>query len=251
MYIHHNILYYYIIDNQKAFYAAIEKSDMSIIKKFINNPEISISGSDNYAIKMAAAKGRADVVELLLQKGADPSADDHHTLYYAVTNGHLDVVNVLLKHPKVDPSVFDNMLLEIAKKSQRWDVFNRLLQDPRVFKAAMHPETLKFVGKEVLDKFARDLCKAKRLPEDTGLLFIKTVKENTLDLIDPFFNFPYRYIAELKFWVDMAYAKLTIETGKIKAKAMEKIYREDGPMEKLVKQRFEEKLKDYLDGPNQ
>jgi ankyrin repeat protein len=48
----------------------------------------------------AASKGNEDVVQLLLERGADINAEDHRgwtALHAAAVNGHVDVVRLLLE----------------------------------------------------------------------------------------------------------------------------------------------------------
>jgi len=55
-------------------------------------------------IKNAAARGHRDIVEFLLERGADPNlpeegvAPQGHALYSAAANGHYEIVELLLKH---------------------------------------------------------------------------------------------------------------------------------------------------------
>ena len=58
----------------------------------------------------AAEDGQLAVVELLLERGADPlkgAIGDRHPLHFANENGHLPVVRILLQQPTVDPNKKD------------------------------------------------------------------------------------------------------------------------------------------------
>ncbi|KAL2051987.1 hypothetical protein ABVK25_007679 [Lepraria finkii] len=58
----------------------------------------------------AAENGQLAVVELLLERGADPlkgTIGDRLPLHFAAENGHLPVVRILLQQPTVDPNKKD------------------------------------------------------------------------------------------------------------------------------------------------
>ena len=56
---------------------------------------ISIFGSEQWNIRMAALNGYLAVVELLLKNGADHTADDNYAIRIAAYNGYLAVVELL------------------------------------------------------------------------------------------------------------------------------------------------------------
>ena len=65
----------------------------------------------------------------------DPSEDGNMAITQACRNGHLVVVNKLLKDARVDPSrhhTLKNIAIERASYNGHLDVVNRLLQDTRV-----------------------------------------------------------------------------------------------------------------------
>ncbi|PRP77640.1 ankyrin repeat domain-containing protein 44 [Planoprotostelium fungivorum] len=70
------------------------------------------------ALELATTNGHADAVNVIIQHGADPSADDNFCIKYAAAYGHIDVVRILLEDPRVDPSAENGLPLERAMVSQ-------------------------------------------------------------------------------------------------------------------------------------
>jgi hypothetical protein len=62
----------------------------------------------------------------------DPSADDQSALDGACKNGHVRVVELLLRDKRVNPAVNHNAALGLAMTSNRAGVVRVLLQDARV-----------------------------------------------------------------------------------------------------------------------
>ena len=61
-------------------------------------------------LHIAAQNGYLEIVELLLEHGANPNVQDNDgrtPLHYAVENCHVDVARVLLDHG-ADPTIRDN-----------------------------------------------------------------------------------------------------------------------------------------------
>jgi ankyrin repeat protein len=66
-----------------------------------NNADINIQANGWNALRIAAREGQAEIVELLLHKGADINSRSRAgatALIFAIENDHKDVVDVLLKH---------------------------------------------------------------------------------------------------------------------------------------------------------
>ena len=63
----------------------------------------------------AAENGHVDVVDCLLRHAMfDPSADDNHAIRLAARNGHLAVVERLLQDLRVDPSDFKSLAIRFS-----------------------------------------------------------------------------------------------------------------------------------------
>ena len=74
------------------------------------DPNIRDYGGGETLLHCAAYGGHLNVVEFLLERGADPNVqgDDGWTpLHYAVSRYHVDVARVLLDHG-ADPTIRDN-----------------------------------------------------------------------------------------------------------------------------------------------
>lgn len=64
------------------------------------------------ALMLAVSHGRLEMVELLLESGADVNMkdDDGSTaLMCATEHGHVDIVKTLLSHPDIDMSLKDTV----------------------------------------------------------------------------------------------------------------------------------------------
>lgn len=64
------------------------------------------------ALMLAASHGRAEMVKLLVEQGADINLQDEDgstALMCACEHGHLEIVNFLLMHPDIDANITDNV----------------------------------------------------------------------------------------------------------------------------------------------
>jgi hypothetical protein len=87
----------------------------------------------NDALVWAAANGHVDVLDCLLRHAMfDPSADDNFAIRHAAGNGRLAVVERLLQDERVDLSVKENYAVRCAAQFGYLAVIERLLLDERV-----------------------------------------------------------------------------------------------------------------------
>jgi hypothetical protein len=99
----------------------------------LNSDDLCGDGNQNEALAQAAENGHVDVVDYLLRHAMfDPSFDDNRAIRWAATSGHLAVVERLLQDERVDPSADDNNAVGDAALSGHLAVVERLLQDERV-----------------------------------------------------------------------------------------------------------------------
>jgi ankyrin repeat protein len=100
------------------------------VQRMLESDELLV---DDDALWRAAENGHVDVVDCLLRHAMfDPSADNNRAIRLAAENGHLAVVERLLRDERVDPSARDNFVVRWAAENGHLAVVDRLLQDKRV-----------------------------------------------------------------------------------------------------------------------
>jgi uncharacterized protein len=80
---------------------AFQESSFQVAQALIKHPKIKVevrNAADESPLMLAALKGETLLCQLLIQKGADVNKPGWAPLHYAATNGHLDVMNLLLEH---------------------------------------------------------------------------------------------------------------------------------------------------------
>jgi hypothetical protein len=83
---------------------------------------------NNAAIRWAANNGHSQVVERLLDHPrVDPAARNNAAIRWAANNGHSQVVERLLEHPRVEPD--SDLIQHIAQKGHS-KIVDRLLDHP-------------------------------------------------------------------------------------------------------------------------
>jgi DNA-binding FrmR family transcriptional regulator len=88
---------------------------------------------NNDPLVLATENGHVDVVDCLLRHAMfDPSASNNYAVRLAAVRGHLAVVERLLQDKRVDPSVKYNLAVRRAAENGHLAVVERLLQDERV-----------------------------------------------------------------------------------------------------------------------
>jgi ankyrin repeat protein len=80
-----------------------------------DNGKLRGNGNLNDAVLQAAQNGHVEVVDYLLRHAMfDPSAYDNRAVQLAAGNGHLAVVERLLLDERVDPSADNNYAVQLA-----------------------------------------------------------------------------------------------------------------------------------------
>lgn len=81
----------------------------------------------NKAIRVAASKGYNNIVKLLLGKGADCTAKNNESIISSAYNGHAKTVKLLIEH-KADFTINQNLPLKYAIHGGRASVINILIE---------------------------------------------------------------------------------------------------------------------------
>ena len=89
---------------EAALVYAVEVGNARVLQILLEHG-IDPSAQDNFAIKSASEEGHTDVVRLLVgQNNINPSANDNYAIRVASQEGHTDIVRLLLEQDEVDPS---------------------------------------------------------------------------------------------------------------------------------------------------
>jgi hypothetical protein len=128
--------HYGYLCGQELFLEVFRICKLALLSPFTCS-NIDISAYDNRAIKWASSQGHADIVHLLLSDPrVNPAASDNYALKLASYFGHVAVVQLLLSDPRVNPAADDNYALKTASENGRAALVQLLLSDPRVNPAA-------------------------------------------------------------------------------------------------------------------
>jgi ankyrin repeat protein len=102
-------------------------------------------------------------VEILLELGYDPSKNRSSALRRACMTDNVNVVRLLLAHPKIDPTAVDSAALIVASSSGHYDVVKLLLNDGRADPTAQDYRALKQACKYDHEGVVRRLLLDKRI----------------------------------------------------------------------------------------
>lgn len=155
-------------DRLVVFNLAVRNGYSLALQEFFINCGFKIHESDNLVLRTAATFGRVNQVkDLLKNPNVDPGALDNEALRYASANGHLEVVDMLLRwkrhNLKLDPQVNGNEALLSAIKGKHAQVALRLIQDDRVQPIAQSFAMAKRLVKRGLISVMEALLKSEKI----------------------------------------------------------------------------------------
>jgi hypothetical protein len=133
--------------NFDAFCDHAAHGRLAIVQEMLESGKVLCEGNEFVALVSAVENGHVDVVDYLLRHAMfDPSARDNRTIRLAAKNGHLAVVERLLQDKRVDPSADDNYAVRWAAPYGHIAVVERLLQDKRVDPSASNNFAIRFAA---------------------------------------------------------------------------------------------------------
>jgi ankyrin repeat protein len=115
----------------------------------LESGKLPVNGNLNAALVQAVENGHVNIVDYLLRHAMfDPSAEGNLALRWAARKGHLAVIERLLEDERVDPSAINNSALRTAARNGHLAVVDRLLQDVRVDPSADDNYTVRCAARE-------------------------------------------------------------------------------------------------------
>jgi len=119
-----------VLENKKDFFWMVKFNYLEIVEGLIKTGT-DPSKEDNYAIRVACARGLSKMVELLLKDSrVNPAAHGNYSIRMASEFGFVDTVKILLNDPRVDPSDFNNYAIIWASDNGNFEIVKLLLENP-------------------------------------------------------------------------------------------------------------------------
>jgi hypothetical protein len=117
----------------------------NMVERILLHPKVNVCTSTKTLLAcIAGAKGGVGVVQLLLTHPAGVNSSDivNEAFKSAVCAGRVEVVKMLMYHPKVDPCANNNFAIRCASNNGRSEVVKLLLQHPNVDPSALDNEAI-------------------------------------------------------------------------------------------------------------
>ena len=141
-------------DEQQKFIRYCQLGNLEKVNEYLETSLHYIS----YALYVASTNGQISIVDRLLQSNCvDPPDKEIFTyndiLIYTISKNYVEIVDLLLKDPRVDPSVNNNQAIRIAKSNDQIEIVDLLIKDPRVDPSSINKQQTRiFSNKKKLKK---------------------------------------------------------------------------------------------------
>ena len=160
----------YIVHLNCKFRWAVEQGNTDEVKRLIKNKNIT----DQKYFIVVAENGYVDIVKLLLQHPRfDPTVHHSQSMRLAIKNNHIDIVRLLLKDRRCHPTdcvVFDGWLnaLDVACSVGNLEIVKLLLEDGRTNPNRHGASCLRIASQKGYDDIVKLLSSDSRIDfEDT------------------------------------------------------------------------------------
>ncbi|KAI8612827.1 ankyrin repeat-containing domain protein [Chytriomyces sp. MP71] len=109
---------------------AVELGHLGTVTCLVEQHKADVHTTDNYGLCLAAERGCLEIIDYLLQCGAEPAANDWFCLKIAAEYGKLSCVERLLKVPSAQVAVDGQYCIKWAARNGHTAVVSRLLSHP-------------------------------------------------------------------------------------------------------------------------
>jgi len=116
-----NILEYFIqqgVRPKLILEYAIADDNLNCVKFLIENGHYEIHAKNEYALTLACAYGRIEIVRYLVSRDADIHNSDDQPLQTAIYNGHIQIIDYLIRHGANIEKVYPHLDKILQKRDQ-------------------------------------------------------------------------------------------------------------------------------------
>lgn len=119
-----------LLSKMDIFVPPVKKTSIEVIKALI--PNIDPTLKDNMLIQWAAEEGHLELVEELLKnRKVNPAVENNYPIRVASQRGYSEIVKLLITDNRVNPGDVNNYALCWAVRNNHVDIAKLLLQDKR------------------------------------------------------------------------------------------------------------------------
>jgi len=104
-----------------------KRIDINVIQELIDEGA-DPKAQNSYTLNWAVGNGYLEIVELLIKRGADPKTDNSWPLQWAARNGYLKIVKLLVKYG-ADPRADDSEALKVSSRENHLEVVKFLIDN--------------------------------------------------------------------------------------------------------------------------
>lgn len=173
----------FIYDSSALLNLAVSNGKLEILKSLVDKAGLKLKSAKQNLVTEACILGYSDIVKYLLEDGTFDPVDNGRTLAYAASNGHTDVVKVLLESNVPFTEGHLERALSLAVADKKWNTAKYLLErgdiDPSKVARDLYnqPDLFKLVWKNPLfswrytgiqkwSRYIKDLDIVKMIVED-------------------------------------------------------------------------------------